>query len=396
MSEIKKYNQSSSDRKEIWKIINLLSLALIFIISYSLFWLQAQGYVASDTKGHIGIAVRFFNEKDYFIPHPLWHMGIHYLSGLLHIDLNASASIFTAALVALYAVLIYGVARTLDAHSDNEAKWYLITLISLTIGPFFIMSFNPCIYIGQGSPSVWHNVTILIVQPLTLLSVFYTIKFFLSDKFNYFIVAILVTMLSVIAKPSYIIVFLPSLVIYVLLKKYFAKRQLLFTATIVFSSVAILVYQFMKQFTGGSDDSVVVDILGVWSLYTPSVPVSILLALGLPLLITLFNYRYIKENEYIKFSWLLVFFSFVLFAGFAESGRHYSDGNFGWSWNISLSLIYIFTIIEYFKHYYDMPPLIRYSLLAMMLYQVYVGWYFLIGMFNGVNYLAKISQFPFF
>ena len=386
---------SSSDKKEIWKIINLLFLGLIFIATYLLIYMQAMDYMASDTRGHISLIGQYLGGT-YFIPHPLWHLGSYYTSQLLEVDLNIGASVFTAFLVTLYAIIIYKIAQSLDKDEENNAKWFLTTFISLTIGPFFIMSFSPYIYIGPGSPSVWHNVTMLVVQPLALLSVFFTIKFFASNKIYFFIIALIATVVSIFAKPSFIIVFLPSLVIYVLLKRYFDKRQLQFTLITILFSVAILVYQFMNQFAGKGNESVIFDFLGVWSQYTPNVAISILLGLGLPLLITLFNYQSVKKNEYIKFSWLLILFSMILFSCFAEEGRHYSDGNFGWSWNISLSLIYIFTIIEYFKQYYSMPGIFRYSLLAMILYQVYVGWYFLIGMINGVQYVMRVDKFPFF
>ena len=386
---------SSKERKEIWKIINLLNLALIFIISYLMYYAQAMEQMASDTQGHLGTIMQYI-DGDYFIPHPLWHLGTYYLSEIFTIDLHYGAGVFTALMVTLYAVLIYKIAQNLDGEEGNEPKWFLITFVSLLIGPFFLMDFNPHIYIGQGSPSVWHNVTLVMVQPLALLSVFFTVKYFNTEKSNFFILAILVTIISIFAKPSYILVFLPAITIFVLLERFFDKRQLLFTFTAIFFSVAVLVYQFLNTYSGEGNDSVIFDFLGVWSLYSPNIAISILLALGLPLLITVFNYQSVKKNDYIKFSWLLVLFSMILFACFAESGRHYSDGNFGWSWNISLSLIYIFTIIEYFKQYYMMPPLIRYSLLAIMLYQLYVGWYFLIGMFNGVNYLAEIKNFPLF
>ncbi len=395
MNETLGNKMSGDDNKGIWRIINLLNLGLIFIISYFLTYMQAVGSIAADTALHIKATEQFMMGNIY-LPHPLWHICTHYLSGLLEVNYNIGASIFTAFLVTLYAVIIYKIAQSLDEYKDNNAKWFLITMIALTIGPFFIMSLNSHIYMGPGSPSVWHNVTLTIVKPLALLSVFYTIKFFASSKFHYYILAVIVIMGSIFAKPSFIIVFLPSLVVYMLLKKYFDKQKLQFALIIIFLSVAILAYQFMNKYRGESDSTVIFDFLGVWSLYTPSVTVSILMALGLPLLITLFNYQSVKKNEYIKFTWLLVLFSTILFICFAEEGKHYGDGNFSWSWMINLSLIYIFTIIEYFKQYFEMPAIVRYPLLAMMLYQLYVGWYYLIGMFNGISFKASIDTFPFF
>ena len=387
---------SSSDNKEIWKIINVLNLALVFVISYSFASMQASGLIASDTGLHMSYIKQIMEGTAY--THPLWHMGTHYLSELMEVNYGTGSALFTALLITIYTVIIYKVAQNLDESSENDAKWYLVTMIALTIGPFFLVNYYSRIYMGSGSPSVWHNVTLLAVQPFALLSIYFTIKFFLSDKYRYFVLAAIVTVVSIFAKPNFIIVFLPSLVVYMLLKKYFGKRQLQFALITILLSVVILAFQFMSLQASNSKDggSMIFDFLGVWSIYTPSVLASILMALGLPLLITLANYKSIKENEYVKFTWLLVLFSLILFACFAESGKRYSDGNFSWSWMISLSLIYIFTIIEYFKQYFTMPGIVRYPLLAMMLYQVYVGWYFVIGMFNGINFTQPVDNFPLF
>jgi len=381
--------------KEFWIIINLLNLVLVFIVTYFLVYMQTMNLILSDVRDHIDTTVKFLNGT-YFIPHPLWHLGMYSLSKILAVDLSTGASIFTALMVTVYAVIIYKIAKNLDESKGNEAKWFLVTFVSMTIGPFFLMSFNPFIYLGQGSPTIWHNVTLFAVKPFALLSVFFTIKFFLSNRTNYFALAVLVTLLSIIAKPNYIIVFLPSLVVYMLLMKLFGKQQLKFAFIIIFLSVATLAYQFLNQFGDKGESKIIIDFLGVWSLYTPNVAISILMAIGLPLLITIFNYKSVKKNEYIKFTWLLIFFSLVLFACFAEEGYFYRHGNFSWSLMISMSLIYIFTIIEYFKQYYSMPGIVRYPLLAMILYQVYVGWYYLIGIFNGVGYGGRIDTFPLF
>ncbi|HHH37676.1 MAG TPA: hypothetical protein ENK77_03575 [Epsilonproteobacteria bacterium] len=383
------------NNREFWKIINTLSLLMIFIIAYFFILMQVSGLIAADTAFHIAYMDKFFNHEIY-IPHPLWHVCTYYLSHFLKVDYGIAASIFTAFIITLYAMIIYKIAKRLDDSQENEAKWYLITFVALTIGPFFWLNYYAKIYMGPGSPSVWHNVTLLTVKPLALLSVFYTIRFFAFTQYRYFFWAAAITLLSIFAKPSYIIIFLPALVVYMLFKKYFDKRQLWFASTIILFSLAALVYQYTHEFGKGNGSSIIFDFLGVWSIYTPSVTASVLMALGLPLLITLFNIRSIAQNEYIKFTWLLVFFAFILFACFAEGGERYMDGNFSWSWHLSLSLIYVFTTIEYFKQYYVMPPGVRYTLLGIMLYQLYVGWYFLVEMINGVAYNSSYDSFPFF
>ena len=380
-----------------WRIINALYLTLVFIASYFLIHLQTEGVISADTRQHLHFMEQFFNGQVY-IPHPIWHIGTYYLSHLFALEYGAGASLFTAFIVTLYVVTVYKVAKSFDKARADDAKYFLVTLLSCTIGPFFILSFNPHIYMGTGSPSVWHNVTLLTVKPLALLSVFFTVRFLSSNSDKYLYPAIIISILSIFAKPNFIIVFLPSLILYIIMKRYFFGKRLIFAFAVTLLSMAALAYQFLNQYESGNSKggSIIFDFLGVWSLYTPNVLISIATALGLPLLISLFNYQSVKDNEYIKFTWLLVLFSMVLFSCFAESGDRYAAGNFSWSWMISLSLIYLFSIIEYFKQYYAMRPLVRYALLMLMLYQVYVGWYFLIEMFNGVAFNHTVNDFPLF
>ena len=382
--------------KVFWRLINGIYLGLVFVIAWLFVSMQVSGLVASDTGLHLSYIQEIVGGKTY--THPLWHYGVHYLSRILGVDYGVSAALFTAGLITFYAFLIYKVAQFLDDRPGNEARWFLVTMIALTIGPFFWVSYYSRIYMGTGSPAVWHNVTLLMVKPFALLSVFFTVRYFKEERKKLFVAALVVILISIFAKPNFIIVFLPALVVYVLLKRYFSKQQLLFALTLVILSVTLLILQFLSLQENNSESgtSIIFDFLGVWSIYTPSVTVSILMALGLPFLISLFNYESVKENEYIKFTWLLVLFSTILFACFAESGKRYSDGNFSWSWMISLSLIYVFTIIEYFKRYSSMVPLVRYPLLAMIFYQIYVGWYFVVGMFDGINFTQSVDNFPFF
>lgn len=378
----------------IWKTINILGVGLIFTIAYFMIYQQAIGEMLSDTKAHMNFVDPYFDGTLY-VPHPIWHIGTYLFSHLFQVDYIKGASFFTAFLITAYAIIIYKIAQNINQYNENSIELFFITFFSLVIGPFFMMSFSHYIYIGHGSPSIWHSVTILAVQPFALLSVFFTIKFFETNRSIYFVLAAFTSTISIFAKPSYIMMYLPALAVYMLLKRYFDKRQLAFALITVLFSVAILAYQFMHEFKG-DEGSVIFDFLGVWSAFSQNIPISILLALGLPMLITLSNYKSVKKNEYIKFSWLLVLFGIILFACFAQEGKHYRDGNFSWSWNLSLSLIYIFTLIEYFKQFANMRPVVKYSLLAIILYQVYVGLYFLVGMFYGVSYNANITAFPFF
>lgn len=376
-------------------VIHILCVAATFAATYYLIYLQATGRIYSDTLHHVKIIDRIMSGNIY-IPHPLWHMLTYYLSKLLNIPLYQSASLFTAFLLTVYMIIIYKITDYLLRPKYPEST-LLITLILFVIAPFFIHSFHPYIYIGQGSPSVWHNVTLIMVQPFALLSVFFTIRYFQTGKYSHFILSLLFVIISIFSKPSFIIIFIPSLLLLTFMKRYTDKKNLFFVATLSAVSIILLAYQFLHTFLGDGayKSHIIFDFLGVWSKSTPNVGVSILLAIGLPLLITLSTFKSIKENIYIQFSWLLVLFALLLFSCFAESGSHYLDGNLGWSWNIALSIIYIFTIIEYFKRFSLIHFIPRYTILALILYQTYVGLFFLLELYRGVAFYERFDSFPF-
>ena len=164
-------NTSAKKNQDFWRIINLLNLGLVFIISYFLIYMESMNLILSDTRPHIKFIQQYIDGTLY-IPHPLWHLGTYYASRLLAVDFSVGASVFTAFLMTLYTLIIYKIAQSLDEYKENYAKWFLITFIALTIGPLFNMSFSLHIYLGTGSPSVWHNVTLLAVKPFALLSLF--------------------------------------------------------------------------------------------------------------------------------------------------------------------------------------------------------------------------------
>jgi hypothetical protein len=338
----------------------------------------------SDTIPHLEFARSYFSGSVY-IPHPLWHIFVKFFSLLCGIDISYSA-VFVSSLILLvwgylvYRILAYFLDNTLHGITPltKEAILWGLTLSICFIGPMNIPWLNPFIVKGVGSPSLWHNVTLWTVKPFALLASFFTILAIRSSRIDHYLFALGSALLSLFAKPSFFIVFLPSITLMAIYKYRQEKKVWILILSLVLFGVAILYYQFTHTYGG---KGIIFDPLGVWSLSSNNIPYSILMAIFFPLVYYRFS-PYAKENDWLELSWIMTLLGIVIFSLFAEAGTRYSHGNFGWSYQVSLSLLYLYTIADFAKNF----PLLSFKK------KVLLGTIFFLQILVGVYYFSKILE----
>ncbi len=345
---------------------------------------------ASDTIPHIEHTKEYFNGQRY-IPHPLWHILVKGTSYALHISMEYAAIIVSSLLLLFWSLLVYFTAHSLlsnmkiQSSLGHELILMLITLSIFTVGPLVYPPYSHLIYKGVGSPNIWHNVTLWTVKPFALLTILFTIWGRQQQKRAYYFLALIFAALSIFAKPSFILVFLPSIILLTIDRHYTAKQHIYFILSLIVISVAILSYQYSHTYGHASGGTIIVDLLGVWSSNgSTNILLSIFLALAFPLLFYIL-YPVSSKNDFLLLSWIQVLFGIVLYAVFAEKGAHYSHGNFGWSYRIALSMLYLFSIIEFSKVFFILTKWKRFLLLFILLIQVFIGIYYLIRILQGQN-----------
>ena len=364
-----------------YSIIGLL-LIVFSSVSFLLYQQIFTDHYESDTQEHIIFLYQYLYGTEFYISHPLWHYGVEVVSKILQISIEYAAIVFSAFLVTLWTYLVY----TIVNKRIQTQKFYTLTIITfviIIIGPLCIPWYNKIIYLGQGSPNIWHNVTLWAVKPFALLSVIFIIKAIQTKKNLYYILTILALIASLFAKPSFAIIFLPALAIFALIKNLKDKQFIIFYIILGTLSIAVLLYQFTHTFNSG-DSKVIFDFLGVWSQASQNILLSIILALAFPLLFLLLESKVI-HNDYILLSWLQIFIGIMFYAFFAQTGRFYSHGNFGWSYMIAMSLLYLFSIIKFFEIYNQLHVFKRYMLLLLLIIQVLTGIYYFVKVMQGQN-----------
>jgi len=357
----------------------LTVFATIIFLSYQQIFTNTY---ESDTQQHLQFVYDYLDNHE-ILSYPLWHLSTLYLAKLFHISIPYGAVLSSAFFVTLwYTVIFFYTQHTLKNFSANIH--IAIAWIVFLIGPLCIPWYQHIIFWGQGSPNIWHNVTLWTVKPFALLSVWLSLEGLNKNDHKLLLWGGIFLFVSIVAKPSFIIVFLPALTLFASVKSLFKNRQfLIFFTLISIGSILLLIYQYIQTFTQ-DEGRIIIDYLGVWSLSSPNIPISIILALAFPLAFTLLQLDILKD-DYILIGWIMVFISIFYYATFAQSGRFYSHGNFGWSYMIAMSLLYLFSIVKFFTRYSSLHIIKRFSLTALLAIQTLIGIFYFIQILMGKN-----------
>ncbi|MFD1885682.1 hypothetical protein [Paenibacillus wenxiniae] len=311
--------------------------SIYFYIFYSQMYRTEDGFF-SDLPAHMDMAMQFFEGKGY-----LAHPGFYFLAKLLEIITPLDFKQASVCMLSIFATAIaYIIFKVIEKETEYAFEY---TGMLMLVTAIFIPFFNH-LYLGQASSNIYHNPTLIIVKPFAYLSLILFIR--LLDQMNkkMFWWATIVLTLSVIMKPNFILAFLFTIPIYLLLKKANLKQWLL-SAGMIVPTLFILAYQYVRTYNTETASSVVIDPFGVWNLWTPSPLFSFLLGTAFPLAIVIFRYRQVWNSKFLLCSWIGLVISYSQFILLAEGGYRFSHGNFAWGLQIFIALVFLFSVIEW-------------------------------------------------
>ena len=377
-------------------LMTILFFTSIFFVCYLLFYNQAFNGYSSDLIHHIGFIDEFINGNKY-IPHPMFHYTTYYLSKALSIDIRLSGVIVNALLVTVLSLIIYKI--LLVNLRSLKTKYFLLFLVFVVIfsGNFFLpgLGLTRYHYLGNGSIGVWHNVTLYTVKPFAFLSffgLFYAIQHNNRANFKILFISCLAAILSILAKPSFIITYVPMLFLlatYMIFNR--SKYRLKFSSVlyyfiIVFFVTSILfVNQYLNLYVDNEDNSsIIIAPFKFWSTESDNVIVSIFVSNMFVITFLYFAFKHLSLRS--SFSIIMLFGGIAVFALFAEAGPRFSHGNLGWIYLTAQPIAYLSVIIDFVNRYSLIKPFSRNILLLTLSLHIVGGVYYFIKIFNGMSY----------
>jgi hypothetical protein len=231
----------------------------------------------------------------------------------------------------------------------------IISFGIIIAGPLFLLvGIDHKFYFGYSGFALYHNPTLILLRPLAVLMWLFILKYSFS-KINTgmgIFLGIIVVILSTLAKPSYIICILPAIGLVVLWRK--IRGQSINWWFILFGlfvpAIIVLLWQYTLAFMGSRDASVILAPFKVISWMSHKFVIKYLLSIIFPLSVSLIYLKRVIHDRAMVIAWVI--FGIGSFYGYflAEGGSSIYSGNFLWSTQITLFILFFQSIIFFLSH----------------------------------------------
>jgi hypothetical protein len=272
------------------------------------------------------------------LPHPLYHYTVQWVTWLTA-EPGILAARRSAAVVLALAVALRGGLTYRELSSALPPGETAVVCFALA----FVMALPnwwnfPAVYLGQVHPNIWHNPTAVFAAPFAVLVFLAALRYWDAPGIGAAAAVGVWSALCALAKPNYLLAFLPCFgpVLLLLLAPLARRRQLApaagFGQFLAAFGPPLCVLALQYYWSYGGDSRVVWAPLAAWSLHTSHMPESAALGLAYPLVVAACYPRQLASDRRALFAWCVLAAAVAQYALLAEEpAERFRAGNFGWA-----------------------------------------------------------------
>lgn len=322
--------------------------------------IQRMTLIAYDYLVHIKLAEKMLLGGAILTPHFLLQAAVAAIAAIFTVTVQTAT---LSLLVIAVCAAAFIIARSIAKEVSSLSVIIYLTAALLLVAPLAVpFPFDKHLYLGYISTNVFHNPTMILLKPLALLSFGYAVTAIDNherlQKFSWLLCG-MTTIACALTKPSFTICILPAMALLILYrlftKKSLSKNMLLFG----FFLPALLVLALQFRMTYGSSQiqgvysgssQIIFAPLAVMQAYSSWLPAKLLLSLTFPLTLLLCYFRSVTKDTGLLLGWLAFFFGAAYTYLLAESGPRMLQGNFSWSAQIALFILFVNSARFLFGH----------------------------------------------
>jgi len=308
----------------------------------------------SDLPAHVNLALKF--EHKGVEGYSLLHKTLGIIGSFMEYSDMDKKALYDAMMILVlvianfFSVLII---RNYFLRNNPQINPYIIDFISISL---FVVSmlviwtpfYHRIRYLGVGTPNPWHNPTYIFCRPFSLLVFILLLKS--HSKFQSglsstkeLVMLSIFSVLSMWAKPSFLICFLPAvfiLYLYLILKKRITLKYYLLTGmALIPSLVPLYLINNTVYHTAEAANSIIVTFGKGWYQHTNSILVSIALGMAFPIFITFNRIRHLSIPHLLAIIMYLV--AALEYFFLLENGTRMYDSNFTWGYLFSMFFMFM-------------------------------------------------------
>lgn len=236
---------------------------------------------------------------------------------------------------------------------DNSA-YFVAFGLSIAAPLFFLAPLDGKYYLGYITPSSLYIIPTQVLLKLPSLALFLLTPTFFSERhfsggknLEYLLCVGGLVILSGLAKPNWLLVMLPALII-TATSFYCRRRYVNWTALLVIflCSIILLSWQYYFKFTDPlspvyKSQILITSPFEVWLFFSDYIFIKLLLSLIFPIAVALLFWHDAKKDFLLLQGWLLLLIGLTYTSFFAESGEAKFAGNFFWCGYIACFMLFV-------------------------------------------------------
>jgi hypothetical protein len=310
---------------------------------------------------HLGLAQSMLRYHLVLTPHFLYQLVTIIIYMLLPLKQIATAGLITVLLCyAFTAIIVFYLLRSVETLSRPIAA--IITVSLMLVAPFPLLAIaDDHLYFGYIGINVFHNPTIVVLKPFALLLFYFSVRVFQhqkNDDTRFVIINSVLIILSALAKPSYIICFLPALALFSLVKlaRKEKPRWMLLSWGFVVPAIIVLAIQYYLTYSSTQmegvyqgQSAIIFAPFAFMSSRSSFLFLKFLFSTLFPFAVLLCYFRSAIKDQRLVFAWLTFLFGAFYTYFLAESGPRMLQGNFAWSGQISLFILFVASALFYMR-----------------------------------------------
>lgn len=365
-----------------------LCAGILFILTFLMVKVEmGKGHevlLYSDFATHSSWAVGEFTDPlyDKFYAYPVWHLAVRLVNWLLPIGREYAGALVTAFCIGAGTLILYRFFDMELKEQLTEKRIVILTLGVMMLTALYMPWFNKEVYLGQSSPTIWHNPTNMAVKPIALLAFLWFLKLYTRRqrvKVSELAGFSGILLLSCFVKPSFVQGFLPGVVLFLLIELFWTKGEsfvfsLKMAAAFVPSGIYFLI-QYFSMFGSGAERGMGISPFTVMRFDTAYPLISIMQAVAFPLFVVgIYGGKKLVRDKKLLFSFIFYVVSLLEFILLIEVTEPES-GNFEWALQLALFAFFAVTAVRFYQKE-DKKPWMNYIGNGLLFYHMASGIYY--------------------
>lgn len=345
-----------------WKYLYGILIAglLVAIISIPMVYTKIMVNTFNDYPDHIAFSKAIETGADipiHIAVRPLWQLFVYGVRMILGVSYEWSAVLVASVVAIVTGMIISAILMNTCPNRKCLVSSVLFSVLLSIAAPIALFAADDNLhYLGYIGVNTYHNPTINLLKPIALVNLAFAVLFVKSKQTSPLLIVIsaLFTALSAFVKPNYLICLLPVLGLYTMYF-YFTKQPIkwkLLLFGFFLPGVVIMAGQYLTAYAP-NEPGIIFSPFSVMQYYSNNLLLKFLLSIFFPLVITIFYRKKIKNDGAVILSWMCFIIGALYTYLLAEEGVRFIHGNFGWSGEIALFLLFVAVTRFWLKNYFE-------------------------------------------